>query len=242
MAHEFFKLESLVPANTTSCLQPLDAGIIKMFKLHFRKQLLKHVVARIDSCTSATELTKQLNVLHAVNWIARSWHTVPATTITKCFTACGFQWPGYTQPSEDSCEDVQAELCELNGTASSLGMSVDMDVEEYVVAESGVPTESIEGWEEALVQEYRETLQGSSNSMGDVEERDDSDEEDATVLQEISPHEALTYLGKLQQFFSHHDADNVVLVDRLLQSVEHGIIVQKQASLKQSSLDDYFKV
>jgi len=32
-----------LPANTTAKLQPLDAGIIKNFKVHYRKFLLRHV-------------------------------------------------------------------------------------------------------------------------------------------------------------------------------------------------------
>ena len=36
-----------LPKNTTSKLQPLDAGIIKNFKVFYRKQLLQHVLARI---------------------------------------------------------------------------------------------------------------------------------------------------------------------------------------------------
>ena len=35
-----------LPKNTTSKLQPLDAGIIKKFTVFYRKQLLQHVLAR----------------------------------------------------------------------------------------------------------------------------------------------------------------------------------------------------
>ena len=37
-----------LPVNTTSRLQPLDAGIIKNFKVHYRKQLLKHVLTKVN--------------------------------------------------------------------------------------------------------------------------------------------------------------------------------------------------
>ena len=37
-----------LPANTTTKLQPLDIGIIQNFKVHYRKMLLQHVIARID--------------------------------------------------------------------------------------------------------------------------------------------------------------------------------------------------
>jgi len=38
-----------LPKNTTSRLQPLDAGIIKNFKCHYRAFVIKHVIAKIDS-------------------------------------------------------------------------------------------------------------------------------------------------------------------------------------------------
>ena len=37
-----------LPANTTSRLQPLDAGIINNFKVHYRRQLLKHVLTKVN--------------------------------------------------------------------------------------------------------------------------------------------------------------------------------------------------
>ena len=37
-----------LPKNTTSQLQPCHASIIQNFKVKYRKQLLKHVISRID--------------------------------------------------------------------------------------------------------------------------------------------------------------------------------------------------
>jgi len=33
-----------MPLNTTSACQPLDAGIIKNFKVHYRKYLINHLI------------------------------------------------------------------------------------------------------------------------------------------------------------------------------------------------------
>ena len=95
-----------LPANTTSCLQPLDAGIIKAFKMHFRKRLLNHVVSCMDECSSASELSKQVNVLHAVNWIASSWRDLEPSTIMKCFAHCGFTWSNIQLPEADDPVDT----------------------------------------------------------------------------------------------------------------------------------------
>ena len=48
-----------LPANITSRLQPLDLGINKNFKVHYRKLLFRYVVAKIDECTMASEVTKK---------------------------------------------------------------------------------------------------------------------------------------------------------------------------------------
>jgi len=58
-----------LPANTTAKLQPLDAGIIKNFKVHYRKLLLRHVLSRMeDSSLSTSDLIKSVDVLTAIRW------------------------------------------------------------------------------------------------------------------------------------------------------------------------------
>ena len=75
-----------LPPNTTSKLQPLDLGIIQNFKVHYRKLLMRFILAKIDENTStASEIAKSVDVLKAIRWVSEAWDLVKAETIVKCF-------------------------------------------------------------------------------------------------------------------------------------------------------------
>ena len=57
-----------LPKNTTSRLQPLDAGIIQNFKVKYRKKLVKYVLAYINENSSATGIIMDVNILMAIQW------------------------------------------------------------------------------------------------------------------------------------------------------------------------------
>ena len=54
------------PKNTTSRLQPLDAGIIQNFKVKYQKRVVKYVLARTQKDASATQIVKVVDVLGAI--------------------------------------------------------------------------------------------------------------------------------------------------------------------------------
>ena len=76
-----------LPANTTSKLQPL--GIISNFKVNYRQFLLQYVVAKVDTATLATDVTKSINVFAAIRWVALAWRKVKASTVQKYFQRAG---------------------------------------------------------------------------------------------------------------------------------------------------------
>ena len=81
---------AFLPKNTTSRLEPLDAGIIKNFKVYYRKLLVRHTLAAInDSDDNASKICKSVNVLLAIRWIKQALEQLSATTIKNCFKHCG---------------------------------------------------------------------------------------------------------------------------------------------------------
>ena len=123
-----------LPVNTTSRLQPLDAGIIKNFKVHYRKQLLKHVLAKVNeegSNENASTICKSVNVLLAIRWIKQAWEDVTVSTIKNCFRRCGAiprdvdEETATSDPFADlDSEEEDSTLSSLDGLVSQIASDI----------------------------------------------------------------------------------------------------------------------
>ncbi|KAH9185324.1 hypothetical protein AeNC1_012700 [Aphanomyces euteiches] len=82
----------MLPANTTSFLQPLDAGIIASFKRGYKCRQMKHAVSLIDGITDGCKLTSKMfavDVLVAMRWLTEAWEEVPLSTMSNCWKHTG---------------------------------------------------------------------------------------------------------------------------------------------------------
>lgn len=86
------------PANTTAQIQPLDQGVIRTFKAHYRRHLIQHILANAATAYSADDVV--ITALDAICWIDSAWKSVTESTIRNTFRKAGF-----TSPSEPSCSD-----------------------------------------------------------------------------------------------------------------------------------------
>ena len=72
-----------LPKNTTSHLQPLDARLIKNFKVCYQKLIVKHALAKNNnSSLTASEITKSIDILMAIRWVKHAWDAVKSDAIT----------------------------------------------------------------------------------------------------------------------------------------------------------------
>jgi hypothetical protein len=77
------------PPNMTSVLQPMDLGIIKNLKHHYRKTLVKKRLQDLENNNSSS--FSSITLLDAINMIAEAWQNdVKETTIKNCFDKAGF--------------------------------------------------------------------------------------------------------------------------------------------------------
>jgi transposase-like protein len=79
-----------LPPNTTSKTQPLDAGIIKNLKYHYRKHFLRFLVNNVDDDVTADGAAKTINFSLGVTWLKFAWECVTTETIIACWKKVGF--------------------------------------------------------------------------------------------------------------------------------------------------------
>ena len=77
------------PPNTTSELQPLDAGIISSFKQGYKQRLTKSALESIEN-GDLESYCQNITVLDAIKLAQIAWNDVCQQTIVNCWKHCGY--------------------------------------------------------------------------------------------------------------------------------------------------------
>jgi hypothetical protein len=87
LLHELKAIQVVfLPPNMTSKLQPMDQGIIKNIKHHYRRSKMQRNLRRIDSGLEIDNI----NLLESIELLHKSWGAVTQFTIANCFHRAGF--------------------------------------------------------------------------------------------------------------------------------------------------------
>jgi hypothetical protein len=133
-----------LPPNMTAGTQPLDFGIIRNFKVKYRKMLLEFLLSHED-VTALADAIKKVNVGDVVDCISQSWDQVAASTIKNYFQKASLNEDATEPEQDDRLAQDQEEMFHL---AKIVGIKVK---EETVIEE--IPTFDTlhDGWEEAIL-------------------------------------------------------------------------------------------
>lgn len=126
----------------TSKVQPLDLGIIKNFKVHYRYSLLSKLLVIIDSVKKASDLTKLINNLMAINWITSAWHKVTTITIKNSFAKAGIGNLDSDVLEENNISDLIENI--------NHNIADNLSVDEFLNCDVSLETESNETFDDAL--------------------------------------------------------------------------------------------
>ena len=142
-AHPSIQLSNVkvvfLPANTTSKLQPCDAGIIETMKRGYRKKFLRHLIINLDDdVTSARDLAKKVTVLDAIFWVNSAWKECKPEMIKRCWAKCGFR-PERFLPEEQQSPSAHVEDLAESFLVEEEDFSLVLDgvsMEEYVAMDA----------------------------------------------------------------------------------------------------------
>ena len=103
------------PPNTTSRLQPLDAGIIAAIKLRYRRRQMEFAV---DMAEVGKGDIYKVDILSAMRWLTDVWSEITADTIFNCWRVTGIMGSDMTTEREGQLhctgdEDIRENINSL---------------------------------------------------------------------------------------------------------------------------------
>ena len=232
---EHVKVQFL-PKNTTSKLQPLDQGIIKNAKVHYRKRVIRRL---LDNLESTGELPI-INVKDAIDYIHFAWEHVQPSVIANCFHKAGF-FKEKERVLEDSAigttsEEVTDTLIEViseewNELATQMGIPSAITPEDYISSD-----DCLFICEEVTDEMIVDTVKGSDK----VESEDDLEELPESFIHLPSRIEAIMSIEKLRKFIEGQPniPSNIF---KALSELDSFLIYKCTSSSRQTQIDDFFK-
>ncbi|XP_053381941.1 tigger transposable element-derived protein 4-like [Mercenaria mercenaria] len=125
-----------LPPNSTSVTQPMDQGVIRNLKVHYRKQVITRKIRALDNGTDMC-----INVLDALRMLHQAWGCVTQATITNCYRRAGFkaceeQVPVPVPLPETDSEEIDDDISLAHLSRLIKGATM----EQYVDVDIQVPT------------------------------------------------------------------------------------------------------
>ena len=104
-----------LPPSTTSILQPMDQGVIRSIKAHYRTKVVRKYLTHIELGKPLPDIS----VLDAMNLLVQAWDYVSNETIINCLKKSGISTDAQEaaqNDDDDPFKDLASELLELKGS------------------------------------------------------------------------------------------------------------------------------
>lgn len=202
-----------LPVKPTSFCQPLEQGIIRSWKVHYRKRWLTYMCNEYDR---SRDPIKSMNVLQAIRWGIAAWDDVTPTNIRDCWIKSSLLGPkagprteGWKVQVADDDEILNETMTQMEQQIESLTQQKRIKSAMNVATFVNLIEEIVEDndddddlFVESLVEIY---------STGGVQRDHETDEEDV-IEALIEDKEALELLSRLRLYEEQQkDGDEVVI-------------------------------
>jgi hypothetical protein len=202
-----------LPPNTTACTQPMDAGVIRNLKYHYK---LKLVNQKLNAFDLGREFS--LDLYEAVIMLHTSWmNDVSPATIRNCFCHTGFQPDLEFQQQSVPCDNIWERMQQLYG---------DIDFNDYVDMDQEVVTF------EVLTDE--QLIRDVINPHDTEEDESDTGMEETPRITELQALNAMDVLGR----YLRNDHEGAPFLFELSKLKSH-IVRRGLAKRRQTTIDSF---
>lgn len=218
-----------LPPNTTSKLQPMDAGIIASLKRRYCTIQYNRVL--YEDATAGGDIYA-IDQLTAMRYLAAVWNDVPASVFVHCWASTGLLGAqGPIEASNNYCEAVDAENVGLRGVVEQLvSARCRMSINNLINADDTDVTEDItdEAMSDSVVSSlnFEDGHVGGADSVG-------SPEPSLPLRQQMEAIRVVMRTNELDEFNLRLHRD----LSRLLRSLKLRIY----SGQRQSTIKSFFK-
>jgi len=218
-----------LPPNTTSVLQPMDQGVIRSLKAHYRKMVVRLCIKALEGAKSLPKIS----ILQAMKHLVSSWNAVSKETIVNCFKKSNISISNQqaaVNDYDDPFKSLQEDIDRLN----ELDNEVNLSAEAFSNVDSDVVTSATIESDEDIIAQLIEVDEGCES------EEDDQDGESVwhtrPSASEIGNALEVEVLQDLSLFSTHGEQ-----IHSLVLKIESTLILEKCENLKQSCMTDFFR-
>ena len=220
-----------LPPNTTSRTQPMDQGVIRALKHHYRKQVIRKHLRAIDRKEQV-----KINILDALYFLQQAWHSVTQKTIVNCYGHAGFKITDDVSQTETNADDDEDPLDDLP-LARLIGSNITM--EEYISVDDNVPI-CDDVTEDSIVDDIISARPTSAECDAEADD-DDNEQADEMTMEPPSVDMALSACDTLRHFLQGQPGLEDVLsklcdIDKCVSNID-----LSRRCAKQALITDFFR-
>lgn len=214
-----------LPPNTTSKVQPLDAGIIAWVKRRYKRRLLLRVFENIEANAKSIY---NVDVLTAIRWTEREWEECPASVIENCFKHC-FKKEGEEDPGSDDALRDEEVLAQMSRDASEHGVHVNTDNLSNLLNQQGENNVT----EEVTIEDLSLEVAGIECPTDEQESSDSDEDVPANISAQI---QSLSYARSVLQRYGNLTEES----SKAIYETQRTLRLEKQQKMTQTTIQEHF--
>ena len=218
-----------LPPNTTSVLQPMDQGVMRSLKAHYRKKVVRLCIKTVES----KKPLPKISILQAMKHLVSSWNAVSKETIVNYFKKSNISQSNEQAAVNDDDDPFKSLLEDLEKLHELYNDAIqpNLSAESFADLDSEVVTSASFSNDDDII---TEVIEGENEDS-----KDDQDDEESTPPTRPSTNkveDALETLQDLSLFSMPNDE-----ICSLVLNMESLLVCEQIDNLKQSVVTDFFK-